>query len=77
MNDKSVMYVEAFVENGYGYRYRFFDRDDVSAIVIEYQRWDDKAKVWKSEPSSEVIFGFDEIEAVYKAMCAVKTNSPI
>ena len=77
MSDKTVMYVEAFVESHYGYRWRFFDRDDVSAIVIEQQNWDDTAKVWRAEPSTEVIFGFDEIEAVYKAMCAVKANSPI
>lgn len=61
MSKDSVMYVEAFVESSYGYRWRFFDRDDVNAIVIEQQQWDADTRTWKPEKTpTEVIFGFDE-----------------
>lgn len=74
---KSEMYVEAFIESELGYRWRFYDRDAISAVTIVYQEWDEKAKTWITrQDANEITFGFDDIEAACAAMKAVRDNAP-
>lgn len=68
--------MEAFLESEHGYRWRLYDRDAVSAIVFEMQQFDEKARVWRVQEKAELIIGFDEIEAIYAAMKAVRDNAP-
>lgn len=71
-DEKPEMYVEAFLEVEGGARWRFFDRDALDCVVIEYQEYDTKASTWRTVPNADVVFSFDQVEAVCKAITAIK-----